>query len=87
MNADALNKTLDNNWEVLAEPIQTVMRRYGIEKPYEKLKELSRGHKLTEADVKAFINTLEIPQEAKDQLISLTPMTYIGNAVEQAKSI
>ena len=87
VNADALNKTLDNNWEVLAEPIQTVMRRYGIEKPYEKLKELSRGHKLTEADVKAFINTLEIPQEAKDQLISLTPMTYIGNAVEQAKSI
>ena len=87
VNADALNKTLDNNWEVLAEPIQTVMRRYGIEKPYEKLKELSRGHKLTEADVKAFINTLEIPQEAKDQLISLTPMTYIGNAIEQAKSI
>lgn len=87
VNAEALNKTLDNNWEVLAEPIQTVMRRYGIEKPYEKLKELSRGHKLTEADVKAFINTLEIPQEAKDQLISLTPMTYIGNAIEQAKSI
>ena len=87
VNAGALNKTLDNNWEVLAEPIQTVMRRYGIEKPYEKLKELSRGHKLTEADVKAFINTLEIPQEAKDQLISLTPMTYIGNAIEQTKSI
>ena len=87
VNADALNKTLDNNWEVLAEPIQTVMRRYGIEKPYEKLKELSRGHKLTEADVKAFIDTLEIPKEAKDQLISLTPMNYIGNAIKQAKSI
>lgn len=87
VNAEALNNTLDNNWEVLAEPIQTVMRRYGIEKPYEKLKELSRGHKLTETDVKAFINNLEIPQEAKDQLISLTPMTYIGNAIEQAKSI
>ena len=87
VNAEALNNTLNNNWEVLAEPIQTVMRRYGIEKPYEKLKELSRGHKLTEADVKAFINTLEIPQEAKDQLISLSPMTYIGNAIEQAKSI
>jgi adenylosuccinate lyase len=87
VNAKALNNTLDNNWEVLAEPIQTVMRRYGIEKPYEKLKELSRGHKLTEADVKSFINTLEIPQEAKDQLISLTPMSYIGNAIEQAKSI
>ena len=87
VNADALNKTLDNNWEVLAEPIQTVMRRYGIEKPYEKLKELSRGHKLTEADVKAFIEQLDIPQEAKDQLISLTPMSYIGNAIEQAKAI
>ncbi len=87
VNAEALNATLDNNWEVLAEPIQTVMRRYGIEKPYEKLKELSRGHKLTEADVKAFIENLEIPQEAKDQLIALTPMTYIGNAVEQTKAI
>ena len=87
VNSEALNATLDNNWEVLAEPIQTVMRRYGIEKPYEKLKELSRGHKLTEADVKAFIENLEIPQEAKDQLISLTPMTYIGNAIEQTKAI
>ena len=87
VNAEALNATLDNNWEVLAEPIQTVMRRYGIEKPYEKLKELSRGHKLTEADVKAFIEQLDIPQEAKDQLIQLTPMTYIGNAVEQANAI
>lgn len=87
VNADALNATLDNNWEVLAEPIQTVMRRYGIEKPYEKLKELSRGHKLTEADVKAFIEQLDIPQKAKDQLISLTPMTYIGNAIEQANAI
>lgn len=87
VNAEALNATLDNNWEVLAEPIQTVMRRYGIEKPYEKLKELSRGHKLTKADVQAFIENLEIPQEAKDQLIALTPMTYIGNAIEQTKAI
>ena len=87
VNAEALNATLDNNWEVLAEPIQTVMRRYGIEKPYEKLKELSRGHKLTEADVKAFIEKLDIPQDAKDQLILLTPMSYIGNAIEQADAI
>jgi len=87
VNAEALNITLDNNWEVLAEPIQTVMRRYGIEKPYEKLKELSRGHKLTEADVKVFIEGLEIPQEAKDQLVALTPMSYIGNAIEQTKNI
>ena len=87
VNAASLNTVLDNNWEVLAEPIQTVMRRYGIEKPYEKLKELSRGQKLTEADVKAFIKKLDIPQDAKDQLSSLTPMTYIGNAIEQAKAI
>lgn len=87
VNAEALNKTLDNNWEVLAEPIQTVMRRYGIEKPYEKLKELTRGNRVTEADFKAFITNLEIPQEAKDQLISLSPMTYIGNAIEQANTI
>ena len=87
VNAASLNTVLDNNWEVLAEPIQTVMRRYGIEKPYEKLKELSRGQKLTEADVKAFIEKLDIPQDAKNQLSSLTPMTYIGNAIEQAKAI
>ncbi len=87
VNAEALNKTLNTNWEVLAEPIQTVMRRYGIEKPYEKLKELTRGNRVTEDDFKAFITNLDIPQEAKDQLISLTPMSYIGNAVEQANSI
>lgn len=87
VNADALNKTLDNNWEVLAEPIQTVMRRYGIEKPYEKLKELSRGHKLTQEDIKIFIEQLDIPQEAKVQLIAITPMKYIGNAIEQTNAL
>ena len=87
VNAESLNKTLDSNWEVLAEPIQTVMRRYGIEKPYEKLKELTRGQRVTEKDFKDFISKLEIPQEAKDQLILLTPMTYIGNAIEQTNSI
>jgi adenylosuccinate lyase len=87
VNADALNATLDSNWEVLAEPIQTVMRRYGIEKPYEKLKELTRGHRVTEADFKEFITNLDIPQQAKDKLISLTPMSYIGNAIEQTKAL
>ena len=87
VNAESLNKTLDSNWEVLAEPIQTVMRRYGIEKPYEKLKELTRGQRVTEKDFKDFISKLEIPQEAKEQLILLTPMTYIGNAIEQTNSI
>jgi len=87
VNSDALHNTLDTNWEVLAEPIQTVMRRYGIEKPYEKLKELTRGQRVTEQDFKDFISKLDIPQQAKDQLILLTPMSYIGNAVEQTKAL
>lgn len=87
VNAEALNATLNNNWEVLAEPIQTVMRRYGVEKPYEKLKELTRGNRVTEEDFKTFITNLDIPQSAKDQLIQLSPMTYIGNAIEQTKAL
>ena len=78
---------LDANWEVLAEPIQTVMRRYGIEQPYEKLKALTRGQRITPEGLREFVNTLAIPQEAKDALIALTPATYIGNAVAQAKAI
>jgi len=78
---------LMNNWEVLAEPIQTVMRRYGIEKPYEKLKELTRGHRVDQAGMQAFVDNLELPDEAKAALRELTPGTYIGNAVEQAKNI
>ena len=87
LNANVLDNILDNNWEVLAEPIQTVMRRYGVEKPYEKLKELTRGQRVTEADFKAFISNLDIPDEAKQQLISLTPHSYTGNAAEQAKAL
>ena len=77
---------LDSNWEVLAEPIQTVMRRYGIEKPYEKLKELTRGRRITAADLQQFITTLEIPDDAKQTLQAMTPMSYIGNAAEQARN-
>jgi adenylosuccinate lyase len=87
INSEALQADLDTNWEVLAEPIQTVMRRYGIEKPYEKLKELSRGKKLDNDAIIAFIETLEIPDFAKSELKKLTPATYIGNAEEQAKKI
>lgn len=87
VNSDALLQTLDNNWEVLAEPIQTVMRRYGIEKPYEKLKELTRGQRVTEADFRTFIEGLEIPTEAKEQLKALTPAKYIGNAIEQTRAL
>ena len=87
VNAENLAADLDANWEVLAEPIQTVMRRYGIEKPYEKLKELTRGHRITQADLKQFIDGLELPNEAKESLKQLTPSNYIGNAAEQAKNV
>jgi adenylosuccinate lyase len=82
-----IDADLDANWEVLAEPIQTVMRRYGIAKPYEKLKELTRGQKVTKEDIHAFIEQLAIPSEAKDTLLKLTPGSYIGNAPEQAENI
>ena len=78
---------LNDNWEVLAEPIQTVMRRYNIEKPYEKLKELTRGKKITQQDMSVFIDTLDIPSDVKDELKSLTPATYIGNAIKKAQDI
>ena len=78
---------LDNNWEVLAEPYQTVMRRYGIANPYEKLKELTRGHTVTKETMLNFIETLDIPEEAKAQLRKLTPATYIGRAATFAHEI
>ncbi|MDH5259743.1 MAG: lyase family protein, partial [Gammaproteobacteria bacterium] len=87
VNIDALAKDLDNNWEVLAEPIQTVMRRYGIENPYEKLKELTRGQRVNQQSMRAFIETLDVPVEAKKLLLQMTPANYIGNAVDQAKNI
>ncbi|MDD5227366.1 MAG: adenylosuccinate lyase [Methylococcales bacterium] len=87
LNADALEADLNANWEVLAEPIQTVMRRYGIEKPYEKLKELTRGHRITPEQMRQFVETLEIPAEAKTQLLALTPRSYIGYAEQLAREI
>lgn len=78
---------LDNNWEVLAEPYQTVMRRYGIANPYEKLKALTRGQKVNQKIMQDFLDTLEIPEEAKAQLRDLTPAKYIGRAVKFAKEI
>ena len=86
-NPDRLQEDLDATWEVLAEAIQTVMRRYGIEQPYEKLKALTRGKGISAESLKDFIDGLEIPQQAKQELAGLTPATYIGNAIEQAKSI
>jgi len=87
INIARLAEDLDNCWEVLAEPIQTVMRRYGVANPYEKLKELTRGKGITPDALLAFIDTLEIPVEAKTELKALTPASYIGNAINQAKNI
>ncbi|WP_215579627.1 adenylosuccinate lyase [Methylomonas paludis] len=87
INPQAINQDLDDNWEVLAEPIQTVMRRYGIEKPYEKLKELTRGQRVTAAGMQAFVATLQIPEAAKAELLALTPHTYTGYAAALAKQI
>ena len=87
-SAARLDEDLDNSWEVLAEPIQTVMRRYGIDQPYEKLKALTRGHEgITRETLAVFIDGLDMPADAKAELKALTPGNYIGNAVEQAKAI
>ncbi|HLV47884.1 MAG TPA: adenylosuccinate lyase [Aliidiomarina sp.] len=87
INPTMLAAELDQNWELLAEPVQTVMRRYGIEKPYEKLKDLTRGKRLSAADMASFIETLDMPRAAKDELKKLTPANYIGDAVRLAKDV
>uniref|UniRef100_A0A3B0LVW2 Adenylosuccinate lyase n=1 Tax=Arsenophonus endosymbiont of Trialeurodes vaporariorum TaxID=235567 RepID=A0A3B0LVW2_9GAMM len=81
VNEQNLQTELDANWEVLAEAIQTVMRRYGIEKPYEKLKALTRGKRATADDIKAFIDSLDLPQAEKNRLKTMTPANYIGYSV------
>ncbi|SUB30155.1 adenylosuccinate lyase [Yersinia pseudotuberculosis] len=80
VNEAHLLQELDHNWEVLAEPIQTIMRRYGIEKPYEKLKELTRGKRVDAAGMQAFIDGLDLPEEEKTRLKAMTPANYIGRA-------
>ncbi|WP_426153266.1 adenylosuccinate lyase [Pseudomonas sp. DC3000-4b1] len=87
INAQRIAADLDACWEVLAEPIQTVMRRYNVENPYEKLKELTRGKGISAQVLQEFIEALEIPQGAKAELARLTPASYIGNAAEQARRI
>lgn len=87
LNAQRLAEDLDACWEVLAEPIQTVMRRYGVANPYEKLKELTRGKGITAEGLRVFIDTLDIPYAAKQELRELTPARYIGNATTQAKRV
>jgi len=87
VNPARLAADLDASWEVLAEPVQTVMRRYGIENPYEQLKELTRGKGITKEALQEFIGKLAIPQEAKDLLLAMTPANYIGIAAQLAKAI
>lgn len=87
LNAAAIDLDIDSCWEILAEPIQTVMRRYRIEKPYEKLKELTRGKQIDKLSVQEFVQNLAIPETAKQELLQLTPRTYLGNAAEQARAI
>jgi adenylosuccinate lyase len=85
LNTDRLAEDLDGNWEVLAEPIQTVMRKVGMDRPYERLKELTRGRRVTAADMRAFVEALPLPEADKRRLAKLTPSTYTGIAAKLAK--
>ncbi len=87
LNANALSQDLNKNWEVLAEPIQTVMRRYGVPNPYEQLKALTRGKSVNKESLQAFVQDLDIPEQAKQTLLQLSPETYLGEAIELAKKI
>ena len=87
LNAEALDDDLNTSWEVLAEPIQTVMRRYGVQGAYEKLKEVTRGKTVQAADLHALIASLEIPEAEKTRLLAMTPGSYVGMAAELAKRV
>jgi len=87
INLAVITEDLGKRWEVLAEPVQTVMRRYGIEKPYEQLKELTRGKPIDEESLRAFISQLDIPEDAKQALLDMTPLTYTGSAEAQARNV
>ena len=87
LNTETIDKDINECWEILAEPIQTVMRRHNITNPYEKLKELTRGKQIDESILRDFISKLEIPDEPKRMLMKLTPRSYLGNAVSKARSI
>ena len=87
LNEERLQEDLDHAWEVLAEPIQTVMRRYGVQGAYEKLKEVTRGKTVQAEDLHRLINGLEIPQADKDRLLAMTPASYVGKAAELARRV
>jgi adenylosuccinate lyase len=86
-NPERLAADLDAAWEVLAEAVQTVMRRHGLPQPYEQLKALTRGQGITEESMRGFIAGLDLPAEAKQRLVDMTPSTYIGNAADLARGI
>ena len=87
INLTVITEDLVKRWEVLAEPVQTVMRRYGIEKPYEQLKELTRGKPIEEESLRTFISQLDIPEDAKRALLEMSPLTYTGSAEAQARNV
>ena len=87
MNEAAIAADINNAWELLAEPVQTVMRRYGLPNPYEQLKELTRGKGITQEGLKKFIQQLDLPDGEKTRLLAMTPASYIGKAAELAKRI
>ena len=87
LNQEALAQDLDNAWEVLAEPIQTVMRRYGVQGAYEKLKEVTRGKTVTAQALHGLIRSLEIPEDEKTRLLAMTPATYVGMAASLARRV
>jgi adenylosuccinate lyase len=87
VNAARMAEDLDATWEVLAEPVQTVMRRYGIENPYEQLKELTRGKGISREALREFISGLSIPAQAKERLLAMTPANYLGDAQRLAREI
>jgi adenylosuccinate lyase len=80
LNEDALAKDLEQSWEVLAEPIQTIMRKHGIEEPYEKLKAMTRGQSLSKERIVSMLDELDLPEVVKTDILSLTPANYIGEA-------
>ena len=87
LNESAIDEDINDCWEILAEPIQTVMRRYKVAQPYEKLKELTRGKSIDQQTIQEFVQNLDIPEDAKFALLTLTPRTYLGNAISQADAI
>jgi adenylosuccinate lyase len=87
VNVAAIDADIDNCWEVLAEPIQTVMRRYGLPQPYEQLKALTRGKGITEQALREFISGLDLPPEVRSRMLAMTPRSYIGLAQALAKTV